>query len=157
MFVDFTCKLDKSVILSYFFSIYVQKSEIGHYLNRVVEHHNICISNRSKLRVERTRNSLARNLWVLRVQRYAACTQRVMCVLARVCNIIKQKSSPFRCKRTPFAFHLSPRCIATVVPLIIKRATVALQRSLEWKIKVVGHRWNNKNRLQKSLESIFIL
>ena len=62
LFVDFTCKLDKSVILSYFFSIYVQKSEIGHYLNRVVEHHNICISNRSKLRVERTRNSLARNL-----------------------------------------------------------------------------------------------
>ena len=112
MFVDFTCKLDKSVILSYFFSIYVQKSEIGHYLNRVVEHHNICISNRSKLRVERTRNSLARNLWVLRVQRYAACTQRVMCVLARVCNIIKQKSSPFRCNGTTFAFHLSLSCTA---------------------------------------------
>ena len=130
LFVDFTCKLDKSVILSYFFSIYVQKSEIGHYLNRVVEHHNICLSNRSKLRVERTRNSLARNLWVLRVQRYAACTQRVMCVLARVCNIIKQKSSPFRCNGTTFAFHLSLSCTAFVVLLPSKSTPFAQQLRL---------------------------
>ena len=116
--------------LSYFFSIYVQKSEIGHYLNRVVEHHNICISNRSKLRVERTRNSLARNLWVLRVQRYAACTQRVMCVLARVCNIIKQKSSPFRCNGTTFAFHLSLSCTAFVVLLPSKSTPFAQQLRL---------------------------
>ena len=64
---------------------------------------NICISDRSKLRAERTKNSLARNSRVLKRFSYIAYIQRVMTTDEKINKNHKRKKAPFRCKRTTFA------------------------------------------------------
>lgn len=48
--------------------------------------YNICISNRSKLRVERTKKSFAQNSRVLRAQAYITYTQQITQIPTEVCN-----------------------------------------------------------------------
>ena len=67
--------------------------------------YNICISNRSKLWVERTKKSLARNSRVLSDLRYIVDTQRVITSRTKVGKILIQKKRPFHRKRTTFALH----------------------------------------------------
>ena len=94
--------------------------------------YNICISNRSKLRAERTTKSLARNSWVLNVQPYIAHTQQLITLTADVCNFTQCKSYPFHCKRTTFALHSGFRCISIRASLPSKSSPFGVQRSSNW-------------------------
>ena len=94
--------------------------------------YNICISNRSKLRAERTRKSLTRNSWVLSAQPYIAYTQQITIFATEMCNFTQCKSYPFHCKRTTFALHSGFRCIAIGASLHSKGTTFGVQRSSNW-------------------------
>ena len=82
--------------------------------------YNICISNLSKLRVERTRKSLARNSWVLNNFSYITNTQRITTSDSKINKKHERKNASFFCKRTPFALQLYSICIATVLHLHCK-------------------------------------
>ena len=88
---------------------------------------NICISNRSKLRAERTKNSLAQNSRVLNCFSYIAYTQRVITIGSKISKIRKLKKAPFCCKRTTLAIRMYPFCIADVFVLHCKCTRFALQ------------------------------
>ena len=88
---------------------------------------NICISDRSKLRAERTRKSLARNSRVLSRFSYIAYTQRVMPISSKISKKHKLKKAPFCCKRTTLALPMYPFCIADVFVLHCKCTRFAMQ------------------------------
>ena len=82
--------------------------------------YNICISNLSKLRVERTRKSLARNSWVLNNFSYITNTQRITTSDSKINKKHERKNASFFCKRTTFALQLYSIYIATVLHLHCK-------------------------------------
>ena len=88
---------------------------------------NICISDRSKLRAERTRKSLAQNSRVLSRFSYIAYTQRVMSISSKNSKKRKLKKAPFCCKRTTLAIRMYPFCIADVFVLHCKCIRFAMQ------------------------------
>ena len=92
---------------------------------------NICISDRSKLRAERTRKSLAQNYRVLSRFSYIAYTQRVITIGSKISKIRKLKKAPFCCKRTTLALPMYPFYIADVFVLLCKCSPFAQERGLE--------------------------
>ena len=95
--------------------------------NQSFNPNNICISDRSKLRAERTRKSLAQNSRVLSHFSYIAYTQRVMPISSKISKKHKLKKAPFCCKRTTLALPMYPFCIADVVVLHCRCIRFALQ------------------------------
>ena len=96
--------------------------------------YNICISNRSKLWVERTKKSLARNSRVLSSKRYTTDTQRVITLETKISKSQIQKKRPFHRKRTTFTFHQLPFCYTIRASLLFKCSTFGEQRSPEWSV-----------------------
>ena len=110
---------------------------------------NICISDRSILRAERTRKPLAQNSRVLSRFSYIAYTQRVTSTSSKNSKIRKLKKAPFCCKRTTLVLPMYPFCIADVVVLHCKCSRFAQERGLEWWKK---RWWRLGNAIKPAIE-----
>ena len=119
--------------------------------------YNICISNLSKLRVERTRKSLARNSWVLNDFSYITNTQRITTADSKINKKHERKNASFFCKRTTFALQLYSIYIATVLICTVNVVLLKSKRTTNEKQDAIRPSKKHKNRPRKSLESIFIL